>query len=89
MNVYEAHIWCRVKHNGEFSHNGQRFELIHALNEERARKQIVLADSKTWGEGTQRVDIASEFIYSIEKTGTVKKQMYYVYSNGRSPRPCK
>jgi hypothetical protein len=84
MNVYEASIWCDVHHGSEFSHNSQRVQLIHALNEERAKKKITLAPKKTCGTDTI---ISTEFIYSIRKTGTVVIKPYYVYSDGRSPRP--
>ncbi len=89
MNVYEIDIWCGVKHSGVFLHNAIRFELVHALNEERARKRIKLAEVKTMGSEPHLIEVSAEFIYSVRKTGTVTKQMYYVYSDGRSPRPVK
>jgi len=87
MNVYEIDIWRSVKHNGTFSHTVHRVELIHALNEERAKKKITLREGKTQEAGTLTIEVSSETIYAIRKTGTVLKQMYYVYSDGRSPRP--
>ncbi len=86
MNVYEIDIWRSVKHNGEFSHTVQRKEIIHALNEERAKKRITLAESKTWDSDGLKTEVSSEFIYRIAKTGTVRKKLYYEYSDGRSPR---
>ena len=89
MNVYELDIWRTVKHNGSYSHTATRVELIHALNEERAKKKITLAKGKTQEVGTLTLEVSSETIYTIRKTGTVTKQMYYVYSDGRNPRPVK
>ena len=88
MNVYELAIWRSVKHDGVFSHNGTRLEVIHALNEERARKKITLAPEKKYGTGGQHtIEVSGEFVYSVRRTGTVRKQVFYVYSDGRSPRP--
>ena len=87
MNVYEIDIWCCVSHNEKFSHNGKRMELIHALNEERAKKRITLTKEREWEVGGTRIKVKAEAIYSIRKTGTVTKQLYYVYSDGRNPRP--
>ena len=87
MNVYEIDIWRSVKHNSKFSHTVSRVELIHALNEERAKKKITLAEGKTQEVGTLTLEVSDEIIYTIKKTGTVTKQMYYVYSDGRNPRP--
>ena len=87
MNVYEVDIWCSVKHSGVFSHTSTRTELIHALSEDRARNKVILSEAKIMGSEPHLVEASSEFIYSIIKTGTVTKQMYYEYSNGRPPRP--
>ena len=87
MNVYGIDIWRSVKHNGKFSHTVTRFELVHALNEERAKKKITLAKGCTWGKEPTVVETSDEFIYAIRKSGVVTKQMYYVYSDGRTPRP--
>lgn len=87
MNVYEIDIWRSIKHNGEFSHTATRFELVHALNEERARRKITLAKARIWGKEPTVVETSDEFIYSIRKSGAVTKQLYYVYSDGRTPRP--
>jgi len=89
MNVYEFDIWRSVKHNGEFSHNVPRTQLVHALNEAKARERIILAQGKAWANGLTTIETSSEFIYSTRKTGTVTKQMFYVYSDGRTPRPVK
>ena len=86
MNVYEVDIWRSVTHNGKFSHNATRQQLVHALNEERARGKVLLAKAKDWESG-MKIEASEEVIYSIKKTGTVTKQMFYVYSDGRSPRP--
>jgi len=87
MNVYDIDIWRSVKHSGVFSHNATRLVTVHALNEEMARKKITLAEGKTMGSEPHLVEASSETIYSIRKAGTVTKQMYYVYSNGRAARP--
>ena len=90
MNVYEIDIWCSVKNDGKFSHNARRTVLVHALNEERARKKITLSPAIKLGMGGQStVEASKETIYSVRKTGAVKKQMFYVYSDGRNPRPVK
>lgn len=87
MNVYEIDIRCILKHNSKFVHTPRRVELIHALNEERAKKKITLAKGKIQEVGTLILEVSSETIYAIRKTGTVTKQMCYVYSDGRNPRP--
>ena len=87
MNVYEFDIWRSVKHSGEFSHNATRYQLVHALNEERARKKVTLSQAKAMGIEPHLIEVAREFIYSVRKTGTVTIQPYYVYSGGRTPRP--
>jgi len=87
MNVYEADIWCQVKRGGVFSHTVVRRQSIHALNEERARKKITL--KKGYVRDNPPLEVTDEFIYRIKETGTVTKQMCYVYSDGRSPRPVK
>ena len=89
MNTYEFDIWYQVDHNGKFSHTVTRSELIHALNEEMAKKKIILQPSSTWnaGNGTLKIEATAEFIYATRRTGTVTKQVYYVYSDGRRPRP--
>lgn len=90
MNVYEIDIWQQVKHNDKFSHTVTRLQLVHALNEERAKKKVILAESKAWNDGgSLTIEASPEFIYRIEKTGTVTKQLYYEYSDGRSPRRVK
>ena len=89
MNTYEFDIWYQVTHNGKFSHTVIRTHLVHALKEERARKKVTLQKGKTWGEIGIEIVSGDEFIYRVRKTGTVKKQMYYVYSDGRNPRPVK
>ena len=86
MNVFEIDIWCRVQHNGEFSHTVTRIELIHALNEERARQKITLKKGGTRNSNGLTVDWSDEFIYMVRKAGTVTKQLYYEYSDGRHPR---
>ncbi len=86
MNVYEIEIWRQVKHNDKFSHTITRMELIHARNEERAKAKITLAQEKRQS-GIMEIVVSSEFIYAIRKTGTVTKQLYYEYSDGRTPSP--
>lgn len=87
MNVYEIEIWCSVRHNGTFSHTAMRVELIHALSEERAKKKITLEEGTTQKVGSLTLEASSETIYAIRKTGTVTKQLFYAYSDGRPPRP--
>ena len=87
MNVYDIDIWRSVYHNDEFSHTAIRYQLVHALNEERARRKVILAEGKTLGPLGWGLRVSDEVIYSIRKAGTVTKQMYYVYSDGRTPRP--
>ena len=88
MNVYEIDIWTSVKHNGKFSHTVTRTVMVHALNEDRAKKKITLEPEKIYDVGSRLVINASaEFIYRLTKTGTVRKKLYYEYSDGRNPRP--
>ena len=88
MNVYEISIWRGVKHNGEFSHNVQRMELIHARNEAEARGKVTLTPSKTYESNSSlKIEASAETIYSCRKTGTVLVKPFYVYSDGRTPRP--
>ena len=87
MNVYEAHIWRSVYHSGQFSHTATRTQLIHALNEGRAKQKIVLAPEKVMGIEPHTVKASAEVIYALRKVGTVTIQRFYVYSDGRSPRP--
>ncbi len=89
MNVYEVYIWRSVKRSGEFSHNAERVALVHARNEAEAKGKVELEPPKVYGESLGFVEISGEFIYSVTKTGTVTKQLMYVYSDGRSPRPTK
>lgn len=87
MNAYEVDIWCGVKRDGQWSHNVTRRELVHALNESKARQKITLAPAKTVHAACETIEVSAEFVYSIRKTGTVTIQRMYVYSDGRSPRP--
>jgi hypothetical protein len=87
MNVYRIDIWRSVNHGETFSHNVQRVEIVHALNKDKALKKIKLAPEKVWHSGSLEIKASSETIYSIEKTGTVTIQPFYVYSDGRTPRP--
>ena len=88
MNVYEIDIWRSVKHNCEFSHNDNRVVLVHALNEDSAKKKITLGPEKTWSSGSGLViKVSAEYIYRLTKVGTVRKKLYYEYSDGRRPRP--
>ena len=87
MNAYRISVWRSVRHNGKFSHTVIREELIHARNETEARGKIALAPTREWASGTLTIVASSEFIYSARKIGTVRKQLFYVYSDGSSPRP--
>ena len=89
MNVYEIDIWYQVTRNGNFSHTVRRMELVHALNEDRAEKKITLKKGGSHESNGNTTSWGDEFIYSISKTGTVTKQLYYEYSDGRSPRRVK
>jgi len=89
MNVYEAIIWRSVYHNETFSHTITRTQLIHALNEERAKRKIKLESERICKCGDIDIRVSSETIYRLKKTGTVTIQPYYVYSDGRYPRPVK
>ena len=89
MNVYDIDIWCSVRHSGVFSHTATRYQMVHALNEERAKKKVELSPARTMGKKPHLVEASAEVIYSIRKSGIVTKQMFYVYSDGRTPRPVK
>ena len=89
MNIYEADIWRSVYHNDKFSHTVQRKQLIHAMNKQQAEKKITLEPEKLRGEEPLIIKASPETIYRLEQTGTVTIQPYYVYSDGRSPRPVK
>lgn len=89
MNAFRISVWKSVTHNGKFSHTIAREELIHARNEAEALCKITLAPaSKSPVGSTLNIDVSSEVIYSAKKIGTVRKQLFYVYSDGSSPRPC-
>ena len=90
MNVYEFMIWTAVRHNGNFSHNIERIERIHAMNEERARGKIILKETTQQMVGTLKLEASREYIYSTRRIGTVVKRMYYEYSDscGLLPKPC-
>ena len=62
-----------------------RVELIHARNEQEAKGKIELTVGKTYVTGNLKIEASAEFIYSCKKIGTVKKQLYYEYSDGRRP----
>lgn len=85
MNAFELDIWKQVKHNGKFSHTVTRMRLIHARNEREARGKVKLAEGETSLTGTLEIEVSAEFIYSCRKIGTVRKQLYYKYSDGRRP----
>lgn len=89
MNYYEADIWCSVYHSGQFSHTATRLQLVHAMNEEQAKKKIKLNPERIMGKPPYEVKASAEAIYRLEKGGTVTIQPYYVYSGSRSPRPVK
>lgn len=83
MNVFDFDIWKQVKHDGQFSHTVTRKQTVHALNEERARARIKLEPGYT----NDHLEVSGEFIYQVKKCGTVTIQPFYVYSDGRLPRP--
>lgn len=87
MNVYKADIWCSMYHSNVFSHTSVRTQLIHALNKDRAKKKIKLAAERIMGKEPNIVKASAETIYDLRKVGTVTIKPYYVYSNGRDPRP--
>ena len=82
MNAYEVDVWRGVQHNGKFSHNDSRVELIHARNEEEARKKITLREGHVDGlTSGLNINVSSESIYSVRKIGTVKIGRFYVYTD--------
>lgn len=85
MNAFEIDIWRQVKHNGKFSHTVTRVELIHARSEQEAKGKVKLTEGKTYINSNPEIEVSAEFIYSCRKIGTVRKQLYYEYSNGRRP----
>ena len=85
MNAFEIELWVGVRHNGKFSHNVIRTELIHARNEQEARGKIMLKGGTTYVTGTLKIEASTEYLYSCKKIGTVRKQLYYEYSDGRRP----
>ena len=87
MNAYGVEIWKGVRHNDKFSHNINRFEIIHARNEVEAKNKITLAQGYIQNIPALQIEVSGEFIYSIKKMGTVKIEKFYVYSDGRTPRP--
>ena len=88
MNVFEADIWASVYHGDKFSHTTIRYQLIHAMSEEQAKKKIILKPEKatTIGNGLT-IKSHNEFIYALRQSGTVCIKPFYVYSDGRSSRP--
>ena len=89
MNVYEIDIWHAVYHGDKgdkFITNNKRQVVVHALNEERAKKKITLAPAI---DKLPHYRTSEEFIYRIKSTGTVTIKPYYEYSDGRSPKPVK
>jgi len=87
MNAYGIDIWRSVKHNDKFSHNVNRFEIIHARNEAEAKNKVTLAQGYIQNLPALQIEVSNETIYSIKKIGTVKIEKFYVYSDGRTPRP--
>ena len=85
MNAYEIVVWRSVKHNNGFSHNDGRVVLVHARNEEEAKKKVVLRVGCVIRLIDLIIDVSAEFIYSTRKIGTVRIERFYVYSDGRSP----
>ncbi len=85
MNVFEIDKWVQVCHNGKYSHTVTRTELIHARNEQEAKGKVKLKESKTWVSAALEIQVSAEFIYACRKVGTVRKQLYYEYSDGRRP----
>lgn len=86
MLGFRVDIWYSVKHNGKFVVNNNRLEIVHARNADEARRKIVLEPAKQHIVGDLTIDSSAEFIYSIEKIGTVKvvTRKFYEYSNGLS-----
>ena len=85
MLGFRVYIWRSVKHNGEFVVNNERTEIVHARNEDEAKSKVVLAPAKHH-DGNLTIDVSAEFIYGVEKIGTVKvvTRKFYEYSNGLS-----
>ena len=87
MNAYGIEIWKSVKHNDKFSHNINRFEIIHARNETEAKNKVTLAQGYIQNLPALQIEVSGESIYACRKIGTVKIEKFYVYSDGRTPRP--
>lgn len=85
MNAYGIDIWRGVEHNGKFVTNANRFEVIHARNEQEAKSKITLAKGYTQELPALTIKVSAECIYSVTKLGTVKIEPYYVYSGDKSP----
>ena len=86
MQAFDIEIWRQVEHNGKFSHTVPRVELIHARNEQEAKGKVKLVEGKTQMVGDLEIQVSNEFIYSCRKIGTVRKVLFYEYSDGRTPR---
>jgi hypothetical protein len=83
VNAYKLHIWTAVKHNGKFTHNVQRRKIVHARNSDEAKGKVKLKEAKSYNlPNTFMVETSAEYIYQVEKIGTVIIQPYYVYSDG-------
>lgn len=92
MNAYEICIWKSVKHNGKFSHNIERRQLVHTRNEKEAGLKVELEPSKIHDmtkAGGILIEVSQEYIYEVVKIGTVHIEKFYVYSDGRNPIPVK
>ncbi len=87
MNVFEFDIWKQVLHNGKFTHTIPRMQLVHAMSKESAREKLSLAKGSTQMVGNTEIKVSNEFVYGVRRTGTVTRQMYYEYSDGRQPIP--
>ncbi len=87
MNAYEIRIWKSVKHNDKFSHYLERKQLIHARNETQAKNKIALEKGNAHNLDNLIITVSEEYIYSTTKIGTVVIRPFYVYSDGRTPRP--
>jgi len=85
-NGYKLSIWRSIYHNGQFSHNLTRKEVIHAWSEQQARALTQLADEElTRVSDLLVVRAGEEYIYCIRCLGRVvyKYVVEYVEEEAR------
>ena len=81
-NGYELHIWRSVYHNGQFSHNLARTEIVHAWTEKQA-----VAIAQLAGEELTRVNdslvvrASEEYVYCVRYLGRVVYEYVVKYKH--------